>query len=147
MTLVAFESAIRGGDAENVIKLLRRNNITIRGFLRIYLELFVVRNGLVKLKTQAAAAEPAAPEPPPAAPEPPPAPAPPARRRLTLVGGDDPIVEQRVAEALRRQGGRTRLTVVGGDDPGVQRAVEEGLRRQRASARLQGIRGVYGDRP
>ena len=39
MTLVAFESAVRGGDAENVIKLLRRNNITIRGFLRIYPEL------------------------------------------------------------------------------------------------------------
>jgi hypothetical protein len=33
MTLVAYEQAIRGGDAENLIKLLRRNNITIRGFL------------------------------------------------------------------------------------------------------------------
>ncbi len=142
MTLVAFDSAIRAGDAEGLIKLLRRNNITIRGFLRIYPELFVVRNGIVKLKAQAAAPEPAAPEP--EAPEPP---APARRRRITLVGGDDPIVEQRVADALRRQGGRKRLTLTGGEDPVVQRTIEEGLRRQRASARLQGIRGAYGDRP
>ena len=110
--------------------------------MKIYPELFVVRNGIVKLKAQAAAPEPAAPEP--AAPEPP---APARRRRITLVGGDDPIVEQRVADALRRQGGRQRLTLIGGEDPVVQRTIEEGLRRQRASARIQGIRGVYGDRP
>jgi hypothetical protein len=122
MTLAAFESAIRGGDAENLIKLLRKNNMTIRSFLRIYPELFVVRNGVVKLKTQAP--EPAAP----AAPEPPEAPQQP-RRRITLVGGDDPEVQTRFAEALRLQ----------------ERADEEDLRRQRANVRVAGIRGVYGD--
>jgi hypothetical protein len=127
MTLVAFESAIRGGDAENLIKLLRRNNITIRVFLRIYPELFVVRNGLIKLKTQAVAPEPEAP----AAPEPPQAPAPPARRRLTLIGGEDASVQARLAEAQRLQG----------------RLEEEEARRRRANARVRGIQGVYGERP
>ena len=128
MTLVAYEQAIRGGDAENLIKLLRRNNITIRGFLKIYPELFVVRNANVMLKTQAAAApEPAAPEPPPPPPPPPAAP----RRRITLVGGDDPQVQRNFAEALRLQG----------------RLEEEDARKARARARVVGIREAYpGDR-
>ena len=121
MTLVAFESAIREGDAENLIKLLRRNNITIRGFLRIYPELFVVRNGIVKLKTQAA------PEPEPAAPEP----EQPRRRRLTVIGDDDPAVQMRLAEAVRLQG----------------RLEEEEARLVRARARVRFIRQAYpGDR-
>jgi hypothetical protein len=131
MTLVAYEQAIRGGDAENLIKLLRRNNITIRGFLKIYPEMFIVRNGIVKLRTQAAAApepeaEAAPPAPPPAA-----APPPPARRRITLVGGDDPQVQRNFAEALRLQG----------------RLEEEEERKARARARVAGIREAYpGDR-
>ena len=108
-----------------MIKLLRKNNITIRGFLRIYPELFAVRNGVVKLKTQPLAPEPAAPEP--VAPEP----AAPARRRLTLIGGDDASVQARLAEAQRLQG----------------RLEEEEARRRRANARVRGIQGVYGERP
>jgi hypothetical protein len=131
MTLVEFEKAIRGGDAENLIKLLRRNNITIRGFLKIFPELFIVRNGTVKLRTQAAAPEPeqAVPEPEPAAPPPAPPPPPPARRRLTLVGDD--AADTRLTEALRLQG----------------RLEEEEARKARARARVAGIREAYpGDR-
>ena len=126
MALPEFERAIRGGDAENVIKLLRKNNITSRGFLRIYPELFAVRNGIVKLKTQPLAPA-AAPEPEPAAAPEPPAP---ARRRITLVGGEDG--SRRLAEAQRLQG---RLEE------------EEEARRRRTSARVRGIQGVYGERP
>ncbi len=131
MTLVAFESAIRRGEAEGLIKILRKNNITIRGFLRLYPESFVVRAGVVKLRTVAPEVAPeqapeAAQEPAPPAP---PAPAP--RRRLTLVGGGDPDVERRVAEA-QRLGGRMD---------------EEDARRQRARARVVGIQQAYpGDR-
>ncbi len=128
MTLVSFESSIRRGEAEGLIKILRKNNITIRGFLRLYPESFVVRSGFVKLKTVNPGQAPEAPEAPEAA-EAAPAPAP--RRRLTLVGGDDPATERRVAEAQRLQG---RLT-------------EEDLRRQRARARVVGIQQAYpGDR-
>ncbi len=128
MTLVAFESAIRRGEAENLIKVLRKNNITIRGFLRLYPESFVVRGGSVKLKTVSPDPEPPVPEPPAPVPEPP-VPAP--RRRLTLVGGEDPAVERRVAEA-QRLGGRLD---------------EEDARRARARARVVGIQQAYpGDR-
>ena len=133
MILVAFESAIRGGDAENLIKLLRRNNITIRGFLKIYPELFVIRNANVMLKKQAAepVAEPAAPEPPPPPPPPPEPPAAAPRRRITLVGGDDPQVQRNFSEALRLQG----------------RLEEEDARKAKARARVAGIREAYpGDR-
>ena len=124
MTLVSFESSIRRGEAEGLIKILRKNNITIRGFLRLYPESFLVRSGFVKLKT-------VNPEQAPAAPTPPSPPAPPARRRLTLVGADAPAVERRVAEA-QRLGGRMD---------------EEDARRRRARARVVGIQQAYpGDR-
>jgi hypothetical protein len=104
-----------------LIKLLRRNNITIRGFLKIYPELFVVRAGMVRLLTVAAGAEAEAEaEPEPVAPEP-------VRRRLTLVGGDDARVGNNMAEALRLQG----------------RQAEEDVRLQRARERVRFLPGAY----
>jgi hypothetical protein len=120
MSLIEFEKAIRRNEAEGLIKVLRRNSMTIRSFIRIYPELFIVRNGTIKLRTQAAEPEPVAePAPPP--------PPPPARRRITLVGGDDPQVQRNFAEALRQQG----------------RLEEEAARRARARARVAGIREAY----
>ena len=118
MTLVAFESAIRGGDAENLIKLLRRNNITIRGFLRIYPELFVVRNGVVKLKTQAV--EPA-PEP---VPEPPPPPPPAALDIRALLQVE--LQKQRDAEAARMARARARVGFIRQAYPGDRAAPFQG---------------------
>jgi hypothetical protein len=105
MSLVEFERAIRANAAEGLIKVLRKANMTIRGFIRLYPELFTMRSGVVKLKTQPAepAAEPAAEA------EPEPAAEPVRRRRLTLVGGGDPAAEARVEEALRRQRASARL--------------------------------------
>jgi uncharacterized protein YgbK (DUF1537 family) len=107
MSLVDFEKAIRAGEAEGLIKVLRKNNITIRGFLRLYPELFTVRSGIVKLKTRPA------PEPAEPAPEEPAEPAPVRRKRLTLVGTGDPETEARVEEALRRQRASARLQGIG----------------------------------
>ena len=117
MTLVAFESAIRGGGAENLIKLLRRNSITIRGFLRIYPELFVVRNGVVKLKTQAVA-----PEPPPAPPAPP-AP-PPALDIRALLQVE--LQKQGDAEAARMARARARVGFIRQAYPGDRAAPFQG---------------------
>ena len=89
MSLSVFEKSIRAGQGEGIVKLLRRNNMTIRGFLRLYPELFTVRQGVVKVKGQA-------PEP-----EPPPPSPPPARRRLTVIGDD--AANTRVEDALRKQ--------------------------------------------
>ncbi len=97
MSLVQFERLIRQGQGEGLIKVLRRNNMTIRGFLKLYPELFTVRLGVVKLKGQPAPPEPPPPEPP----APPPPPAAPARRRLTVIGDD--AANSRVADALRKQ--------------------------------------------
>jgi hypothetical protein len=100
MNFTNFEKAIRAGDAEGLIKVLRRNAITIRNFLRIYPDKFTVRNGIVKLKIQADVQEPEVPEPEvpePAASSSAPAP----RRRLTLIGDDE--ASARVGEALRKQ--------------------------------------------
>ena len=99
MSLAVFEKSIRQGQGEGLIKLLRRNNMTIRGFLRLYPELFTVRQGVVKIKGQAQEPAPPPPAPPPPAP-PPPAP-PPARRRLTVIGDD--AANTRVEDALRKQ--------------------------------------------
>jgi hypothetical protein len=104
MPLADFDKAVRAGDAEGLIKVLRKNNITIRGFLRLYPELFTVRSGIVKLKTQPAQPEPEPTEPELAEPEPAV-----RRKRLTLVGTGDPETEARVEEALRRQRASARL--------------------------------------
>ena len=120
MTLVAFESGIRGGDAENLIKLLRRNSITIRGFLRIYPELFVVRNGVVKLKTQAAESAPEPAPPPPAAPPPPPA----ALDIRALLQVE--LQKQRDAEAARMARARARVGFIRQAYPGDRAAPFQG---------------------
>ncbi len=120
MTLVGFEKSIRGGDAENLIKLLRRNSLTIRSFLRIYPELFIVRNGTIKLRTQAAAPEPEAeaeaPPPPPAPPppEPPAAPAAPDFRALLQVE----LQKRRDEEAARMAKARARVAYIRQAHPG-----------------------------
>ncbi len=124
MTLVEFEKAIRGGDAENLIKLLRRNNITIRGFLKIFPELFIVRNGTVKLRTQAAAEpEQAAPEPEPAAPPPAPPPPPPPDTRSPLQVA---LQEQRDREAARMAKARARVAYIRQAHPGDRVAPFQG---------------------
>jgi hypothetical protein len=103
MNLANFERAIRAGDAEGLIKVLRRNAITIRNFLRIYTDKWTVRNGIVKLKIQAEVQEPeqAAEQAEQVEPPPPVAQAAPPRRRLTLIGDD--AASARVGEALRKQ--------------------------------------------
>jgi hypothetical protein len=145
MSLADLETAIRAGEGGtfNLIKLLRRNALTIRNFLRIYPETFQVRNGLVRLKSQVGPSTPPvlpeaamrgvfmeAADPAPMTPENTPGDVLPRRRRLTLAGGDD-AVNARVAEAFRLQG----------------RMEEEEARLTRARNRVRGIQGVYGPVP
>ena len=61
MLVADLERQIRRG-LLGLLKVFRRNNITIRGFLKLYTELFTTRNGYVTLKTTAPTSTPA-PEP------------------------------------------------------------------------------------
>jgi hypothetical protein len=123
MSLIEFEKAIRRNEAEGLIKVLRRNSMTIRSFIRIFPELFIVRNAIVRLRTQAADPPP---DPPPAQPAPPPPPPPPAPPR-PMIGPID--WDRRLQISLQ------------------QRRDEEEARKAKARARVAYIRQAYpGDR-
>ena len=66
--LNSLERNLRRGAADNLYKTLRKNIITIRGFLKLYKEIFKLDNGIVSLRMaqpeEAAAPAPAAPPPP-----------------------------------------------------------------------------------
>jgi len=72
IALNSLERVLRRGRVDNLYSTMRKNQITIRGFLKLYSEIFKVTRGIVTLKI--AQPEPA-PAPAPAAPAPAPAPA------------------------------------------------------------------------
>ena len=60
---------LRRGEIDNLYSTMRKNQITIRGFLKLYNEIFKVNRGIVTLRT-AQPEEPPAREPAPAPPRP-----------------------------------------------------------------------------
>ena len=106
MPVSDLERAIRRG-LLGLLKVFRRNNITIRGFLRLYKERFTVRNGVVTVKNVA----PPAPAPTPVAPAAP-APIPGSAEFLKLSMEEQiKIVDARrdARQAARRQTNASRL--------------------------------------
>ena len=59
---------LRRGEIDNLYSTMRKNQITIRGFLKLYSEIFRVTRGIVNLKT-AQPEEPPAPAAPAPVPE------------------------------------------------------------------------------
>ena len=62
MAVVDLERQIRRGLLD-LLKVFRRNNITIRGFLRLYNDRFTTRSGYVTVKDAVAVAPTPAPAP------------------------------------------------------------------------------------
>ena len=117
----SLERALRRGLADNLYSTMRKNQITIRGFLKLYNEIFKVSRGIVTLKS-------AQPEEPPPAPPPTPAAPPPETAEERRARMDRQFEE---SQRLREEQDRAR----------------EQRQRERQQQRLGGIRAAYGVRP
>ena len=110
MPVADLERAIRRG-VLGLVKVFRRNNITIRGFLKLYPGRFTLRNGVVTVKNVA----PPAPDIPPPPVEPAPLPVDPLPGTLEFqqlsIAERARIVDRRRDErqATRRQALNSRL--------------------------------------
>ena len=97
--LNSLERNLRRGAVDNLYKTMRKNIITIRGFLKLYKEMFKIENGIVNLRMAQTPEEAAAPAP--AAPPPPP-PETPEERRARLVPGAEGRARCRLASEATR---------------------------------------------
>ena len=117
----SLERALRRGEVDNLYKTMRKNQITIRGFLKLYNDIFKVVRGMVTLKM-------AQPEEPPAL-----APSPPPPAALETP-------EERAARMDRQFEASQQLRE-------EQDRAREQRQRERQQQRLGGVRAAYGVRP
>ena len=128
IALNSLERVLRRGEIDNLYSTMRKNQITIRGFLKLYNEIFKVNRGIVTLRM-------AQPEEPPA-PAPAPAPAPPLRETPPQIES----VEERRARMDRQFEASQRLRE-------EQGRAKEQRQRERQQQRLGGVRAAFGVRP
>ena len=125
-----LETHVRQGGLDGLRAVLKKNSITVRGFLRLYPETFTTRGGVVKIR-DAPAATPTAPAAPAAEPDPPPA---------ALAGSSgDPLPGSAGFEALPLN---RRMAIVAAREAARR---EERQRRQRE--RVSAVRSIYGAGP
>ena len=117
-----LERVLRRGEIDNLYSTMRKNQITIRGFVKLYSDICKVNRGIVTLRT----AQPDEPPPaPPAAPPPETAPETAEERRARM----DRQFE--ASQRLREEQDRAR----------------EQRQRERQQQRLGGVRAAFGVRP
>ena len=117
IALNSLERVLRRGEIDNLYSTMRKNQITIRGFLKLYSEIFKVVRGIVSLRM----AQPEEPPAPPAAPPP-------------------ETAEERRARMDRQFEASQRLRE-------EQDRAREQRQKERQQQRLGGVRAAFGVRP
>ena len=100
IALNSLERVLRRGEIDNLYITMRKNQITIRGFLKLYNEIFRVVRGIVTLKT-AQPDEPPAPPPAPSYDAVPPPPSPGVRETPESVEERRARLDRQLAESQR----------------------------------------------